>query len=97
MWADFLSHFQEEADGGAAYNEADVGQDDPEQEQYSQVTTQQYQPPQPAEKPEEAKTSLAEKIGQAAVVSVAQAMAEQDDHDGGSGGTSKMDDDEVYK
>ena len=39
MWADFLSHFQEEADGGAAYNEADVGQDDPENEQYNEVTT----------------------------------------------------------
>jgi hypothetical protein len=33
MWADFLSHFQEEADGGAAYNEADVGQDDQENDQ----------------------------------------------------------------
>lgn len=30
MWADFLSHFQEEADGGAAYNEADVGLEDGE-------------------------------------------------------------------
>lgn len=45
MWADFLSHFQEEADGGAAYNEADVGQDDQENEQYNEVTTQQYNPP----------------------------------------------------
>jgi hypothetical protein len=35
MWADFLSHFQEENDGGAAYNEADVGQDDHEPEQYN--------------------------------------------------------------
>ena len=39
MWADFLSHFQEEAEGGDAYNEADVGQDEPENDQYNEVTT----------------------------------------------------------
>ena len=111
MWADFLSHFQEEADGGAAYNEAEVGQDDPENEQqvYGQATTQQYNPtipelpvedPPVVHQPEELKSqaTISDKIGQAALVSVAQAMAEQDDNDGGSGGTTKMvDDDEVVK
>ena len=109
MWADFLSHFQEEADGGAAYNEADVGQE--ENEEYGQATTstQQYNPmdagvtqqveqlslkPQ-VKAPEEAKVSLVDKIGAAALVSVHQAMADQqDDNDGGSGGTTKIDHDE---